>query len=334
MLIARAPVRISFGGGGTDLEPYYAVHGGFVVSASINKYFYTMLSAADTDHLQIISSDFQSFYRTSVAGPVAVDGELLLPKAVLNHFGLKRGFNVFLASEIPPGTGLGSSGAVAVTMIKALSTLLEQPLSKHDIAELAAHIEINDLGLPVGKQDQYASAYGGVVAMTFTKEGVTIEPLDLARDTLRQLESDLMLFFTGSARASSEILTEQKENSAKDPRVIEALHATKAIAYEVRACLERGDLRRFGELLDASWQQKKRFASNVTNSFIDECYDLALRHGASGGKITGAGGGGFLMLYCPQPYQEALTATLEAKGLKKMEFSFDYHGAQVILNTA
>lgn len=335
MLIARAPVRISFGGGGTDLEAYYGRYGGMVVSAAINKYFYTMVSpGGENDGVQIISSDYHTFYRYDPGQPTFWNGNLQLPRAILGHFGLECGYDLFLSSEVPPGTGLGSSGSVAVTLVRALSTLCGVTLSRKEIAETAAHIEIEKMGMPVGKQDQYAAAFGGLNAITFHTQGVTVEPVSMTKSTLRQLERSLLLFFTGSTRESSKILHHQKRASEENQEpVINALHTIKVLAQEIRTCLEMGDLDGLGELLHRSWGQKKNLAPNITNSFIDHCYDLARRRGALGGKITGAGGGGFLMLYCPPAHQTAVTRALEREGLVRMNFQFDFQGATVLLNT-
>jgi len=333
MLIARAPVRISLGGGGTDLEAYYGRYGGCVVSTTIDKYFYVFLNVNRDEDLQITSSDYRTFYRHDSEQELLTDGDLALPKAVLHHFGIHRGVSLFLASMIPPGTGLGSSSTVAVATIKAIGTVSGLNLSKEQVADLASHIEIDKMGMPIGKQDQYAAAFGGLNFITFTSRGVSVEPLDVTPETVRRLEANLLLFFTGSSRDSAKILTEQKGSSEKDePQVIAALHAVKEMALEVKLCFERDDLRRLGELLDLNWQHKKRFASGITNPLIDECYALARDNGAIGGKITGAGGGGFLMLYCEPEHQVAVTRELEAKGLKRMDFRFETDGARILLN--
>lgn len=333
MLIARAPVRISFAGGGTDLPAYYSQYGGAVVSTSIDKYFYVFLNVSADDAIQITSSDYRTFYRHDADTPMLFDGDLSLPRAILNHFGLTRGISMFLASEIPPGTGLGSSSTVAVAIIKAVTTARGLMLSKQQIAELACQIEIEKLNEPIGKQDQYAAAFGGLNLMQFSSEGVTVEPLKIAPETRRQLEKNILLFFTGATRAASSILREQKKSSEqKDQQVLEAHHAVKAMAFEVKDYLERGDLTSFGKLLDRAWQNKKKFAAGVTNPLIDECYALALDKGALGGKITGAGGGGFLMLYCEPAFQTAVTQALESKGLRRMDFRFETEGARVLVN--
>jgi D-glycero-alpha-D-manno-heptose-7-phosphate kinase len=333
MLIARAPVRISFAGGGTDLPAYYMSNGGAVVSTTIDKYFYVFLNANGDDSMQITSSDYRTFYRHDVDTPLLFDGDLSRPRAILNHFGLSRGISMFLASEIPPGTGLGSSSTVAVAIIKSITTARGLYLSKQQVAELACQIEIEKMGEPIGKQDQYAAAFGDLNLIQFQAGGVTVEPLRIALETRRALERRILLFFTGSTREASSILRAQKQSSEhRDPRVLDALHAVKAMAFEVKDCLERGDLELFGRLLDKGWQHKKRFAAGISTSLIDECYTLALANGATGGKVTGAGGGGFLMIYSEPECQAAVTQALEAKGLKRMDFRFDSEGARVLVN--
>jgi D-glycero-alpha-D-manno-heptose-7-phosphate kinase len=335
MLIARAPMRISFGGGGTDLEAYYAKYDGLVISTAINKYFYAIITTDESSDLQVISADYRSLFRHSPYDDLFWDGDLALPKAVLHQFGIRRGINLFVASEVPPGTGLGSSSAAAVAMVRALSTLVEQPITKQQVAELASYIEINKMGMPIGKQDQFASSFGGLNKITFTREDITVEPLELDPEVKQALEKRLMLFFTGSSRQSTSILKHQRKSTEEqDERVIQALHNIKRTAEEVQSCLECGDLNTFAHLLDYSWREKRRLAPGLSTDFIDECYALALEHGASAGKITGAGGGGFLLLYCYEQAQNAVTRILEDRGLKRMNFRFDQQGATVMLNVA
>lgn len=335
MLIARAPMRIGLGGGGTDLEAYYAKHGGIVINVTINKYFYTIITADDSNDLQVISADYRSLFRHSSFHDLFWNGDLALLKAVLHEFGIRRGINLFVASEVPPGTGLGSSSAAAVALVRALSTLIEQPMTKQQVAEMASHIEIDKMGMPIGKQDQYASAYGGLNKFIFNSQGVTTEPLKIAPAVYRALEGRLMLFFTGSSRESTSILKHQRRSTEEEDRsVLQALHHIKQVAVDMQDCLERGDLDEFARLLEYSWQEKRRLAPGLSTDFVDECYQLAREHGATGGKITGAGGGGFLMLYCREHAQDAVTQALEARGLKRMNFQFDLQGATVLLNTA
>ena len=333
MLIARAPVRISFAGGGTDLPAYYEQYGGCVVSTSIDKYFYVFLQASPAPTLQITSSDYQTFYRHVPEQDLFWDGDLSLPRAILHHFDVTRGVSMFLASEIPPGTGLGSSSTVTVAIVKAITTAKGLKLPPQDIAELASYIEIEKLGMPIGKQDQYAAAFGGLNRIDFSDTHTTVTPLKLPGKVLAKLEAHLMLFFTGGTRAASDILRQQKASSlSQDPRVMNALHDVKALAYQVHALLERGDVEALGDILHESWERKKRFASNVSNARLDNLYALARTHGARGGKIAGAGGGGFLMLFCAPDYQDAVTLALENEGLKRMEFHFETGGAHVLVN--
>jgi len=334
VLIARAPLRISFGGGGTDLEAYYARHGGVVVSATINKYFYVFLSRTIDDAVQITSSDFRMFERRAAGEELSSDGDLGYLKAILQEFGVRRGLSVFTACEIPPGTGLGSSSTVAVALVKALATLCQRRATKREIAELASYIEIVKQGRPIGLQDQFAASFGGLNCIHFESSGTTVTPLRLPLDVRGRLERNILLFFTGSSRSAATILTQQRDASAADdPRVIENLHGIKRDALEVRQALEEGRLRRLGEILHESWQRKKQLASGVSNERIDRLYQLALEHGAVGGKIAGAGGGGFLLLYCEPEYQGAVTAVLEAEGLARLGFHFDDGGAQVLVNS-
>ena len=331
IIVSRAPVRISFGGDGTDLPPYYERYGGLVVSAAINHYVYAILSPAKDVSLQIISADHRTMVQRPICEDLVWDGDLSLPKAVVNHFNVRDGVTVFLASQIPPGTGLGFSGSVAVSMIKALAFWCGLDLGPTEVAELACFIEIGKMGMPVGKQDPYASAFGGLNYITFAKEGVSVEPLNLPLNTWQSLQRRLMLFFTGISHTSSTILRYQTNASRQgDPAVIKRLHTIKELGLAIKAALEQGNLQEFGELLHQSWLNKRELSDNVTNPFIDKSYTTALEHGAIGGKITGAGGGGFLLLYCPEERQEAVTEALDRLGLQRRDFAFDTEGVQVM----
>jgi D-glycero-alpha-D-manno-heptose-7-phosphate kinase len=335
VLIARAPFRISLAGGGTDLPAYYERFGGQVISTTIDKFVYVVLNVDHGTDLQITSSDYGTFYRHAGHQPLEWVGDLTLPRAVFHEFDIHSGVRAFLASEVPPGTGLGSSSAVAVALIKSVSTACGQRLSPPEIAELACDIEIRKLGNPIGKQDQYAAAFGGLNAVAFSKDGVQVTPLRLDERTQTKLEQRLLLFYTGAARDSATILREQTKSSrGEDPRVLDALHSVKAVAFEMIRALKAGDVGLVGELLHASWEQKKRFAKGVSGPFIDECYAIARRSGAVGGKLTGAGGGGFLLLYCLPENQNAVTASLEPRGLRRMSFAFSRAGARVLMNAS
>ena len=333
MLIARAPVRISLAGGGTDMPAYYAAHGGLVVSTSIDRYFYVFVNLNGAESVQITSSDYRTFFRQRRGEPMLWDGDLSLPRAFLHEFGIDGGVSLFLASEIPPGTGLGSSSTVSVALAKALGTLLGLNLSNTQLAELASYVEIEKLGMPIGRQDQYAAAFGGLNAIHFTSRGMRVEPLGLAADVEQTLDRRLMLFFTGASRSASSILKGQDSATRQgEADVLASLHQIKAMATETIQILRRGDLTAFGELLHESWQAKKRLARGITNARIDEAYELARQHGAIGGKIAGAGGGGFLLLYCEEGQQDVVTTRLGALGLARTDFHFERGGAVVLMD--
>jgi D-glycero-alpha-D-manno-heptose-7-phosphate kinase len=335
MLIVRSPVRISFGGGGTDLPSYYERFDGVVLSAAINKYFYTVLQKRTDGKIQIISADLRTMETWQNIARMEVCGNALeIPLAVLKEFGCEVSLNLFLASEIPPGTGLGSSASVCVNLTKLLATYHHLPLSKYDLAERAFHIARNVLGRPVGKQDEYASAFGGLNFISFYRDGKTqVEPLHLEPDLIRELQSSLLLFFTGESHHSWTILKEQEESTRKtDGGPVEYLHEIRKLAEPMKAALLAGELNQFGLLLHEGWEIKKRLSSKISNRHIDEMYETALRNGAAGGKITGAGGGGFLLLFCQPSYQQNVRNALAAMGVQEMGFEFDFHGAEVVAN--
>jgi D-glycero-alpha-D-manno-heptose-7-phosphate kinase len=335
VLIVRSPVRISFGGGGTDLPSYYEQFGGGVLSAAINKYFYTILGARGDGRVQVISSDLRVFENwQDIADMPVRDSELEIPLAVLKQLGSKVSVDLFLASEIPPGTGLGSSASVCVNILQTLTTYLHAPLSKYELAERAFHIARNVLGKHVGKQDEYAAAFGGLNFLSFDQDGSTqVEAMDLDADVLQEFQSNLMLFFTGAAHHSWTILKEQEESTrARTGATLEALHDVKALGVRMREALLRAQLHVFGELLHSAWEAKRRVSEKISTPRIDQLYACARQHGAMGGKITGAGGGGFLLLYCEGPHREAVRRALSEEGVHEMAFSFDMQGAQVVVN--
>ena len=335
MLIVRSPVRISFGGGGTDLPAYYERYGGAVLSAALNKYFYTVLGKRKDGRVQVISSDLRVFETWRDIAKMDTRGSgLEIPLAVVKDVKREISVDLFLASEIPPGTGLGSSASVCVNILKTLTTYLNQPISKYALAERAFHIARNVLGRHVGKQDEYAAAFGGLNYMQFDADGsVQVEAMDLPDDVRLAFEKHLMLFFTGSAHHSWSILEEQENSTREESGVaVEALHKIRSLADEMRQALERGELNAIGSLMHQSWEAKKRVSGRISTQRIDQLYELALNHGALGGKITGAGGGGFLLLYCEPCYQTAVRDILEKQGIQEMAFSFEDQGAQVLVN--
>jgi D-glycero-alpha-D-manno-heptose-7-phosphate kinase len=304
-----------------------------VLSTTINKYVYVIVSVNESKGLQITSSDYNTFYRHPVGEPLLWDGDLSLPRAVLHHFGIEHGLTLFLASEVPPGTGLGSSSSVTVAMVKAIGAACGMRLSPQEIAAQACEIEIDELGKPIGLQDQYAAAFGGFNWMTFTAEGVTVTPVVVPRSTIRRLEANLLLAYTGAAHDSAAILSEQSQSSQTgEQAVIEALHGARELALEGLACLQAGDLDCFGELLDQAWQHKRRFARGVTNEHIERAYTTARGLGALGGKIAGAGGGGFLILYCKDGAAGKVRDAMVKEGLPCLDYGLETDGARVVFN--
>ncbi len=335
MLIGRSPVRISFAGGGTDLPAYYEQFGGSVLSVAINKYFYTVLGKRDDGRIQIISSDLRIFEAWRDIAAMNIEGSALeIPVAVLKDICRDLSIDLFLASEIPPGTGLGSSASVCVNLLKTITTYLHNPLSKYELAERAFTVARLMLKHHVGKQDEYAAAFGGLNFIDFSQDGsATVTPVNASAAILEQLQQNLMLFFTGVSHHSWTILEEQEKSTRNHKgAAVDALHEVRALAGQMLRLIENGHLSSFGKLLNEAWQAKKRVSKDISNSRIDQLYSLARENGALGGKITGAGGGGFLLLYCEPSQQEFVRSAMAAEGIHEMAFAFDFQGAQVIVN--
>ena len=333
MVIVRAPLRISFGGGGTDLEAYYAHFGGFVVSASISRYCYAVVNTRTDTCIRISSADYHIWESLTLGQQITIASPLAHPKAVVSRFSesaaLKGGLDLFTATEVAPGTGLGSSSALTVALVHALSVLTGGEMKHEDIAELACSIEIEDLQMSIGKQDQYASAMGGINAITFSTRGVQVTPLSLPADIVSSLNTRLLLFSTNLTHDSSELLKQQSENTQHQPKTVDTLHRMKELAYVMRDVLQAGELDQFGHLLDQVWQEKRGLSASVSSSAIDQYYQAARNAGALGGKLTGAGGGGFLLLYCPLSSQQAVREVMSRLGLHEMPFDFDFSGSTV-----
>jgi D-glycero-alpha-D-manno-heptose-7-phosphate kinase len=335
MLIARTPVRISFGGGGTDLPAYYETYGGAVLSVAINKYFYTLISRRTDSLIQVISSDLKVTETwEDIRGVDVESSNLGIVLTALKSIGRQFGADIFLASEVPPGTGLGSSAAVSVNVLTAICAYLEIPISRDELAERAYHVAHDLLAKPVGKQDEYAAAFGGLNHIIFHPNGhVDVNPVRVNADVIERLQANLMLFNTGASHDSWHILKQQDADTRQpSSRSAQILHQVKQYAATMRAALERGDLQSFAALLDEAWQRKKQVASGISNDRIDHLYNLAIQSGARGGKITGAGGGGFLLLYCEPANQAALRAAFAAQGIREMKFAFDFGGSQTLVN--
>jgi D-glycero-alpha-D-manno-heptose-7-phosphate kinase len=283
--------------------------------------------------IQIISADLRTVETWQDIAKMDVRGNALeIPLAVLKEFGRNVSVNLFLASEIPPGTGLGSSASVCVNLTKMLATYSDTVLSKYELAERAFHIARNVLGRPVGKQDEYASAFGGLNFISFHQDGTShVEPIKLEAELVRELESSLLLFFTGASHHSWTILEEQEKAACEaGSGTVEYLHEIRKLAEPMKTALVGGELKEFGVLLHEGWEMKKRLSSKISNARINDMYECALRNGALGGKVTGAGGGGFLLLFCPQQRHQDVRRALVGMGAREMGFEFDFQGAQVV----
>jgi D-glycero-alpha-D-manno-heptose-7-phosphate kinase len=324
MIITRSPLRVALGGGGTDLPSYYREHGGFVLSAAIDKYVYITLHEAFHEEIIVKYSKMEVVHNASEIKHPIIREALNLLRVEQRHL------EITSMSDIPAGTGLGSSGSFTTALLRALHMLQNSHVSRRELAEEACHIEIDLLGEPIGKQDQYIAAFGGITAFTFREDGsVDVEPLKLEGETLHNLEDNLALFFTGYTRSASEILKDQDVKSRqKDHDMLENLHFTKQLGGESRAALETGDLRRFAALMHEHWERKKKRSKGMSNSSIDDSYALARQNGALGGKLIGAGGGGFLMLYAED--KTRLRRAMCQAGLREVRWRFDFQGTTVL----
>jgi D-glycero-alpha-D-manno-heptose-7-phosphate kinase len=333
MLIrSKAPLRLSFGGGGTDVPPYPQEHGGVVLSATINKYAFGTLEVGSEDAFTVESLDYDVVAKYHTEQDLAFDGKLDLVKAVVRRL-LKdqpnRGLKLFLHSDAPPGSGLGSSSTLVVALIGLFKHWLRLPLTDYEIAELAYQIERKDLGIKGGMQDQYAAAFGGFNFIEFLGSTVVVNPLSVDLDSLNELEYNLLLVYTGHARVSDHILDRQIQSYVQEQGgVMAALDHLKAITVEMKKCLLKGRLNEFGALLDEEWRNKKQLDAEISNPRIDELYQAACREGALGGKLAGAGAGGYLLLYCQFDRKHRVAATLEKMGGQAVEFGFEPRGLQ------
>jgi len=320
MIIARSPLRISLGGGGTDLPSYYREHGGFLIAAAIDKYVYVTALRPFTPGIYLKYSELERVDTVSqVRHPIVREALDLL------DFNTPQ-IEITTLADIPAGTGLGSSGSFTTALLRALCAHKRRLVHPQELAEMACYVEIEKLGEPIGKQDQYIAAYGGVTCFDFNPDdSVSAVPLDIDTETLHSLEDNLLLFFTGFSRSASSILADQKARTRKnDSDMLNNLHYVKELGLRSRQALEAGDPVLFGELMHEHWEHKKKRSGGMSNPKIDEWYALARENGAIGGKLVGAGGGGFLMFYTEN--RERLKEAMAAVGLEEVRFRFDFEG--------
>ena len=326
MIITHSPLRISLGGGGTDLPSYYEKHTGFLLAAAIDKYVCITLHQTFVPELIIKYSKLERVNSLDeVHHPIVRESMRLL--------GVDgAGLEITSMADIPSGTGLGSSGSFTTALLKALHTHKKNLIHPRDLAEQACHVEIGILKEPIGKQDQYIAAYGGLTCFQFLPNGhVEAWPLRLSSETLYNLEDNLLLFFTGYSRSASSILKEQDDKSKKrEQGMVDNLHFVKELGYQSKEALEKGDLARFAELMNVHWEHKKQRAGGMSNEDINRWYELARANGALGGKLIGAGGGGFLMFYAEE--KARLRTAMHQAGLREVRFRFDWEGTKVALH--
>ncbi|MBM4445598.1 MAG: GHMP kinase [Chloroflexi bacterium] len=326
---SRAPLRISFGGGGTDVPPYPEEKGGAVLSSTIDKYAYCTLVTRTDNAVSVKSMDYNVAAKFNVNGELRYDGKLDLVKATIHRLDVRTGFDLFLHSDSPPGTGLGTSSALVVAIVSAFKQWLKLPLTPYDVAELAYHIERDEAGIKGGRQDQYASTFGGFNFIEFLGRTTIVNPLRVSRETLNELEYRLMLCYTGGSRLSAGILDDQiGAYIARDEQVIQALQETKDLAFNMKNALLLGKLAELGALLHQAWSCKKKFSGKITHAHIDKLYELARQNGAIGGKLLGAGGGGYLLFLCEFDKWHRVAEALEGAGGRIVNFTFDHLGMQ------
>lgn len=325
MIITRSPLRISIGGGGTDLPSYYRENEGFLIAAAIDKYVYTAISRPFTPGI------FLKYSR--IENPVTIeDIQHPIIRESLKLFNGINQIEIMSVADIPAGTGLGSSGSFTTALLKGLHAHHREQIHPRELSELACDIEINKLGEPIGKQDQYIAAVGGITCFTFCKDdSVKVEPLNISTDTLHDLEDNLLLFFTGFSRSASSILKDQKDKSqSHNQDMLANLNYVKEMGYRSKDFLEQGKTADFGQLMHEHWGHKKRRSGGMSNPQIDEWYELGLKNGAVGGKLVGAGGGGFLLFYAED--RNKLKHAMHHAGLEEVRFRFDFEGTKTVLS--
>ncbi len=324
---ARAPLRLSFCGGGTDVSPYPEEHGGMVLSATINQYAYASLRPRRDSRFTVASLDYDVVARYDHPRRMKLDGSLDLLKAAVRALRVKRGADLWTHSDAPPGSGLGSSSTLVVAVIGALSAWLGRPLTGYEVAELAFRVERVDLGLAGGRQDQYAAAFGGFNFIEFQGDTTIVNPLRIRLDVLRELEYRLLLCYMGQTRQSASIIERQTESyRGGRARTVAALHQLKLETLEMKKALLLGDIDAMGELLHQAWEQKKRLDEGISSTRVDRLYRMARKEGAIGGKMPGAGGGGYFMLLTRFDRKHRVAAALEQHGGQVVPFQFEARG--------
>ena len=324
----RAPLRVSFGGGGTDVEPFCVNQGGAIIGSTINKYAYCSIVPRDDEEIIVHSLDFDMTVKYNTRENYVYDGKLDLVKAALKGMDIRQGCEVYLQCDAPPGSGLGTSSTVMVAMLAAMARWKGVEMDAYRLADLAYEVEREDLKIAGGYQDQYAATFGGFNFIEFHgRNNVVVNPLRIKKDIIHELQYNLLLCYTGNIHISANIIKDQVQNYEKKDG-FEAMCEVKALAYAMKDELLKGNLHSFGKLLNYGWESKKRMSSKITNPQVGALYNEAMAAGALGGKLLGAGGGGYLLMYCPYNLRHKVAARLEAAGGQLTDWCFELRGAQ------
>ena len=324
----RAPLRVSFGGGGTDVEPFCVNQGGAIIGSTINKYAYCSIVPREDEEIIVHSLDFDMTVKYNTRENYVYDGKLDLVKAALKSMEIRQGCEVYLQCDAPPGSGLGTSSTVMVAMLAAMARWKGVEMDAYQLADLAYQVEREDLKIAGGYQDQYAATFGGFNFIEFHgRNNVVVNPLRIKKDIIHELQYNLLLCYTGNIHVSANIIKDQVQNYEKKD-AFDAMCEVKALAYALKDELLKGNLHNFGKLLNYGWESKKRMSSKITNPQVDALYNEAVAAGALGGKLLGAGGGGYLLMYCPYNLRHKVAARLEAAGGQLTDWVFELRGAQ------
>ena len=331
MLLGASPLRLSFAGGGTDLKEYYENFEGSVVSSAINHFTYVIVTPRQDNSFQVFSSDFQVHFKPTKYNDLKPERGSELAVTVVKSLDYQDGVNLMCSSEVAPGSGLGASSSLAVNLVKTISTLKKEKMDNEEIAETAYDIGRNRLNWFIGKQDEYVSAFGGFNFIKFKKDKVTVNKISINRNSLLELQKNLLVFYIGPGKNRASILQNQiKQIKENNQETLNALRNAKELSEKMYSSLSQSDITKFGELLDSGWKSKKIFANGATNEHIDQLYNLGMEYGALGGKLTGAGGGGHLLFYCEPSKQKNLVEKIQSKGLKQVQCKFYEYGCQVL----
>ncbi len=328
-LKSRAPVRLDFAGGWTDVPPFSTEVGGAVVSASINRYTYATVKFMPQRKIKLTSSDYNMTIEADKPSLLKYDGKLDLIKAAVKRLKLNNGLDLFVRSDAPPNSGMGTSASAGVCLIGTLNRMQNEKMTFHEIANLARALELEELNIAGGRQDQFSAAFGGINFMEFKDPVVLLSPLRLTNATICELEKQLVLCYTGISRLSGNIISKVMGQYIKgNTKTVDALHSMRKIAVDMKVALLNGDIDKFGVLLGDNWKNQKKLHESVTNPVVDGIFKIAMKHGAIGGKALGAGGGGCLLFYCEQNTEKNVKKALMEQNLQIIDFNFEFKGLQ------